>query len=183
MGPSAEDILARISAGDASALGILFDRYAGRVLGLLLNYVGREDAEDLLQVVFHEVWDRASAFDPSRSRFETWLLLIARSRALDHLRKRRIDAEPLDPSGPASDRDPSGEAERSEQVGRLRSALGMLPDDQRRAIELAFFSRLTHQEIALRVGTPLGTVKTRIRLGMSRLRVMLEDGELSPVGK
>jgi RNA polymerase sigma-70 factor (ECF subfamily) len=173
---STEELLARTAARDASALGTLFDRYGARVLGLLLKYVKRrEDAEDLLQCTFYEVWSRAETFDPGRSRFDSWLLLIARSRALDHLRKRRQDAEPLDPAGPLFDPDSTGEAERTEQGERLHDALRQLPEDQRRAIELAFFSGLTHEQIARQLGSPLGTVKTRIRLGMSRLRVMLQD--------
>jgi RNA polymerase sigma-70 factor (ECF subfamily) len=176
MEPSAEELLARMAAGDASALGTLFDRYGGRVLGLLVKYVRRrEDAEDLLQGTFYEVWNRAAAFDAGRSRFDSWLLLIARSRALDHLRKRRHDAEPLDPPGPVFDPDPTGEAERTERGERLHDALRRLPEDQRRPIELAFFSGLTHEQIARQLASPLGTVKTRIRLGMSRLRGMLQE--------
>jgi RNA polymerase sigma-70 factor (ECF subfamily) len=176
MEPSAEEILAQVAAGDTSALAILFDRYGGRVLALILKYVrSRDDAADLLQDIFFEVWNRAASFDMGRSRVDTWLLLIARSRALDHLRKCRPDAGPLDLQEPASGHDPAREAQRTERSERLRGAVLLLPEDQRQAIELAFFSGLTHEQIASRLGAPLGTVKTRIRLGMSRLRGMLQE--------
>jgi RNA polymerase sigma-70 factor, ECF subfamily len=131
--------------------------------------------EDLLQATFCEAWRRAHLFDPSRSRFDSWLLLIARSRALDHLRSRRLLAEIPDGDEPAVVHDPTGDLERIEASGLLRKALLHLSTDQRMAIELAFFSGLTHEQIAAEHGIPLGTVKTRIRLGMSRLRTLLQE--------
>jgi RNA polymerase sigma-70 factor (ECF subfamily) len=164
-----------MAEGDAAALEICYDRHAGRVFGLLLKLVGlREDAEDLLQTTFLEAWRFAQRFDPSRSRLDAWLLLIARSRALDHLRSRRPAAE-VEGYEPATWEAPSEGFERVEAGLRLRDALQRLPQDQCQAISFAFLAGLTHSEIAGRLKVPLGTVKTRIRLGMNRLRDILQE--------
>jgi RNA polymerase sigma-70 factor (ECF subfamily) len=171
-----QELLTMMAAGDSSAFGVLFDRYSSRVLGLLVKFVRRrEDAEDLLQATFCEVWRRAPSFDPSRSRCESWLLLIARSRALDHLRSRRPAAELTAVPEAATDHDLTAALERVEASDRLHEALQRLPEEQRRAIELAFFAGLTHDQIAGKLEAPLGTIKTRIRLGMNRLRDSLRD--------
>jgi RNA polymerase sigma-70 factor, ECF subfamily len=171
-----EELLSMMAAGDSSAFGVFFDRYSSRVLGLLVKVVGRrEDAEDLLQVTFCEAWRRAPSFDPSRSRCDFWLLLIARSRAMDHLRIRRPAAELTAVAEPATDQDLTGGLERVEASARPHQALERLPAEQRRAIELAFFAGLTHEQIAGKLEAPLGTIKTRIRLGMNRLRDSLRD--------
>jgi RNA polymerase sigma-70 factor, ECF subfamily len=176
MEPSDQELLGRLVAGDETALAAFYDRHSGRVLGLLLKLVRRrEDAEDLLQATFCEAWRRAPMFDPARSRFDAWLLLIARSRALDYLRSRRPppSSEPFpDPEGAG---DPAREVERDEGNRQLREALHRLPAEQRRAIELAFFKGLTHDQIARLLEVPLGTIKTRIRLGMGRLRSLLGE--------
>jgi RNA polymerase sigma-70 factor (ECF subfamily) len=173
---SDQDLLRKMVAGDSSALAVFFDRYSSRVLGLLVRIVRRrEDAEDLLQATFCEAWRRAHLFDPTRSRFESWLLLIARSRALDHLRSRQSFSEISAGDEPAVVHDPTGDLERVEASHRLREALLHLPMDQRQVIELAFFSGLTHEQIAAELQAPLGTVKTRIRLGMNRLRSLLQE--------
>jgi RNA polymerase sigma-70 factor, ECF subfamily len=171
-----QELLSMMSAGDSSAFEVFFDRYSNRVLGLLVKFVRRrEDAEDLLQATFCEVWRRAPSFDPSRSRCDFWLLLIARSRALDYLRSRRPAAELTAVLEPATDHDLTGGLERVEASDRLHEALRRLPEEQRRAIELAFFAGLTHEQIAGKLEAPLGTIKTRIRLGMNRLRDSLRD--------
>ena len=175
MEPSDHKLASRMAEGDAAALEICYDRYAGRVFALLLKLVGvREDAEDLLQTTFLEAWRFAHRFDPSRSRLDAWLLLIARSRALDHLRTRRPVAE-VKEYEPAKWEAPSQGLERVEVAQRLRDALQRLPQDQCEAISLAFFAGLTHSEIAGRLNVPLGTVKTRIRLGMNLLRDILQE--------
>ncbi len=171
-----QELLSMMAAGDSSAFGVFFDRYSSRVLGLLVKFVRRrEDAEDLLQATFCEVWRRAPSFDPSRSRCDSWLLLIARSRALDYLRIRRQSAELTAGHEPTTDDDMTGGLERVEASDRLHEALQRLPDEQRQAIELAFFAGLTHEQIARKLEAPLGTIKTRIRLGMNRLRDSLRD--------
>jgi RNA polymerase sigma-70 factor, ECF subfamily len=173
---SDEELLSMMAAGDSSAFGDIFDRYSTRVFGLLVKFVGRrEDAEDLLQATFYEAWRRAPSFDPSRSRCDFWLLLIARSRALDHLRIRRPAVELAAVPEPATKQDLIARLERVEASDRLHQALERLPEEQRRAIELAFFAGLTHEQIAGKLETPVGTIKTRIRLGMNRLRDCLRD--------
>jgi RNA polymerase sigma-70 factor (ECF subfamily) len=170
-------LIRRTAGGDADAFAELYDRHAARVLGLLLKLTGqRDDAEDLLQEVFSQVWRDAGKYDPARANPEVWLLLLARSRALDYLRRRR----PVNGSPPEAalvcETDPTQLLEKSEAAQRVRAALAVLPDEQRKAIQLAFYGGLTHEQIAQSLAVALGTVKTRIRLGMQRLRVML--GEL-----
>jgi RNA polymerase sigma-70 factor, ECF subfamily len=172
------ELASRMSAGDAGALAICYDRYASRVLGFLIKLVGsREDAEDLLQVTFLEAWRRTHRYDPSRSRLDAWLYMIARSRALDHLRRRRTDGEKIAACvcEPLTPEEPSEGLERVESLRRLRNALRQLPLDQSEALGLAFFAEMTHVEIADRLNIPLGTIKTRIRLGMMRLREILAE--------
>ena len=169
------ELLTRIAGGDRAAFVEFYDRHAPRVLGLLVKWVRRRaDAEDLLQEVFWQVWSRAGQYDATRSPPEVWLLLIARSRALDHLRIRRPVAE-VEEYEPATCEAPSEGFERVEAEGCLRDALQRLPQDQSEAIRLAFLAGLTHSEIAGRLKVPLGTVKTRIRLGMNRLRDILQE--------
>ncbi|OWK45160.1 RNA polymerase sigma-70 factor [Fimbriiglobus ruber] len=122
-----------------------------------------------------QVWNQAAKFDPARSSPDVWVLMIARSRAVDRLRKRQhaastklTDLIPIEDTG-------SGELERQEDAGRVHAALGHLPPEQREPIFLAFFHGLTHDQIARQLTIPLGTVKTRIRLGMNRLRERFSD--------
>src|SRR5271156_3010213 len=125
-----QELLSLMAAGDSSAFGVFFDRYASRVLGLLVKFVRRrEDAEDLLQATFCEAWRRAPTFDPRRSRCDFWLLLIARSRALDHLRIRQPAAELTAVAEPAADQDLTGGLERVEASDRLHQALERLPEE------------------------------------------------------
>jgi RNA polymerase sigma-70 factor (ECF subfamily) len=134
-----------------------------------------ETAKDVLQEVFWQVWQEASTYDPSRGSPEAWLLMRAKTRAIDKLRSIRRREQtfvaPVDErlaTAPASRREDPGLA--AEDRGLAQGALEQLPGPQRRAIELAFFEGLTQAEIAAKLGEPLGTVKTRIRLGLERLR-------------
>jgi RNA polymerase sigma-70 factor (ECF subfamily) len=171
------DLIRRMAAGDASALAAFYDRHAARVLGLVSRRVRRrQDAEDVLQTVFWEAWGRAAQYDPARASPEAWLLLIARSRALDHCRRRGLPLLEEGGDRPVSS-DPGLGLERSEAAEQLRQALRQLPAEQRECIRLAFFEGMTHVTIAERLGLPLGTVKTRIRLGMQRLRELLPAPE------
>jgi RNA polymerase sigma-70 factor (ECF subfamily) len=176
---SDEQLLADIAAGDRGAFAALYDRFAPRLLGLIVRIVGiRGDAEDVLQDAFLQVWRTAGQFDPGRARADVWLLLVARSRAIDRLRRRpAVESSADDP--PAAD-DPPTEAARREGAALARSAVDALPPDQRRAVEMAFFHGLTHDEIAARLNAPLGTVKTRIRLGLGRLRKRLPPTDPPP---
>ncbi|TWT41727.1 ECF RNA polymerase sigma factor RpoE [Phycisphaerae bacterium RAS1] len=172
-------LLARAGAGDRDAFSLFFDRHAPRALGLLLKLLrSRPDADDVLQDVFCAVWTRAAEYNAERGSPIAWLLLIARSRAIDYLRRRRRDTNP----GAAVERVAADDAasliDRDETSRGARRALADLPPEQRSVIELAFYGGLTHEQIALQRSLPLGTVKTRIRLGMKRLRETL-TGEVS----
>jgi RNA polymerase sigma-70 factor, ECF subfamily len=178
-----EDIqlMDRIATGDREAFARMFDRHSPAVLGLLLRILGsRSEAEEILQEVFLQVWRQAGRYESSRSTPRGWMLVLARSRALDSVRSRearqRREIE-VSTDGGSSESPPIGtdgleERERKQQVS---SALGLLPPEQRRCIELAFFEGLTQTQIASRLDAPLGTVKSRIHLGMNKLRQVLSS--------
>jgi RNA polymerase sigma-70 factor (ECF subfamily) len=169
-------LLSRIASGDAGAFAAFYDRHAPVVLGLLVKMLGRRaDAEDVLQETFWQVWRQAARYDPARSSPQGWLVLLARSRALDSLRRRRPAGEAPDAADRAADADPAHGLEQGEQARLVETALARLPEEQRRAIRLAFFGGLTHEQVAEQLAVPLGTAKTRIRLGMQRLRGLLAD--------
>jgi len=165
----AETLLRRLVAGDHLALGEFYDRFAGLVNALALRIVrDGADAEDVVQEVFVQVWRQASRFDRSRGSVEAWLCTMARTRALDRLRRRTSRREEPEEAAPASTEHP-----RTEEGLAVRKALEALSSDQRRALELAYYEGLTQSEIAEKLGEPLGTVKTRIRTAMIRLREAL----------
>ncbi|HEX5832748.1 MAG TPA: sigma-70 family RNA polymerase sigma factor [Pyrinomonadaceae bacterium] len=171
------ELLRAVAARDEAALAQLYDRYRVILFGLLMRILNnREDAEDVLQEVFLQVWRRAADFDENRGRPFTWLVTLARSRGIDRLRtlaarERVAAAGARDESEAVSDA--ASDAFRSEQRGLVTNALAQLPDEQQRPLMLAYFDGLTQTEIAARLGAPLGTVKTRMRTGMMRLREML----------
>jgi RNA polymerase sigma-70 factor (ECF subfamily) len=178
---AAEDarIVGRMAQGDGSALAALYDRHARLVYSLSRRILGDpHDAEDVAQEVFAQAWAQAGRYDAGRAPVVTWLLVITRGRAIDRLRTRRgravrpPDAVPWDIPDPAPGQEAG--AITAEQVGRLRSALAGLGDAQRRAIELAYFDDLSQSEIAARLQEPLGTIKTRLRSGLLKLRAALE---------
>jgi RNA polymerase sigma-70 factor (ECF subfamily) len=177
-GPGESDraLVARIEARDAEALGLLYDRHSARLLGLAQRIVGDTgEAEEVLQEVFLHVWKSAATFDPSRGPVLAWLLVATRSRSIDRVRARRPSgghgARSLEEAPePASREDIESEAASKEWEDQCRAAIAELPQDQRRALELAYFEGLTQQEIAEATETPLGTVKTRVRLGLVKLR-------------
>jgi RNA polymerase sigma-70 factor, ECF subfamily len=174
-----EASLARIAGGDEQALAELYDRHARLVFSLALRILQvRADAEDVVQEVFAQVWAQARRYDPGRGAVAAWMLTLARSRAIDRLRARRArpeaGAEPaLAERLPDSAAPPDHDLLSAEQVDRLRRALAGLPNAQRVALELAYYEGLTHAEVAVRLGQPLGTVKTRIRQAVIRLRESL----------
>jgi len=163
-------------AGDTAALEGLYDRYSTLVFSLALRVLRNTgDAEDVTQEVFTQLWAQASRFDPARGAVAAWLSVIARSRALDRLRRQGTGARAA--TGPEAlsaipDPAPSVEvmAASAEQVTAAREALASLPAEQRTALELAYYEGLTQAEIAARTATPQGTVKTRIRTGLQRIR-------------
>ena len=180
-GSDDRELVARMSAGDDAALAQLYDRWSRPVFSLVLRLVrDGDDAEDVVEEAFWQVWRQASRYDGSRGEVGTWLLTIARTRALDRLRsRRRLREEPLTPvsldasgAGGATSAadDPSVRAEASERRTIVAQALQTLPREQREVLELAYFAGLSQAEIADRTGQPLGTVKTRTRLAAQKLR-------------
>ena len=177
-------LMAAIAARDPSALGALYDRHASVLLALCVRVLrDRMEAEEVLGDVFLEVWNRYDRYRPSRGNPLTYLLTVARSRAVDRLRSRRqrdrltvaaedvAGLEDLRPQAPRPS--PLGEAVVAEQRSRVLHALDELAARERHALELSFFDGLSHQEISRHLGEPLGTVKTRIRQGLIRLRKSL----------
>jgi RNA polymerase sigma-70 factor (ECF subfamily) len=159
-------LVRRLAEGDSTALGEFYDRFAGLVNALALRIVrDTAEAEDVVQEVFVQAWRQAARFDASRGSVEAWLCTIARTRALDRLRRRSSRREDPAESAPAPAERPPTEAGIA-----VRKALEALSSDQRHALELAYYEGLTQSEIATRLGEPLGTIKTRIRTAMIRLR-------------
>jgi RNA polymerase sigma-70 factor (ECF subfamily) len=157
-------------AGEPQALGEFYDLFAGLAHGLALRILrDRAEAEDVVQEVFVQIWRQLERFDAERGSPQAWVCMIARSRALDRLRRRGARREEPDAAAPSG-----GATPRHAEAVAVRSALGELPHDQREALELAYYEGLSQSEIAARLGAPLGTIKTRIRTGMQRLRARLE---------
>ncbi len=172
-------LVARVARGDSAAFAAFYDRHASQVLGLLFKMLRqRAEAEEMLQEVFLQVWREAERYRPDGSTPRGWVFLLARSRAIDRMRSagaraRREEATAgpvgasVAPSGPER-------LEERERRQRVASALAELPAEQRTAIEHAFFRGLSHREVAEHLNEPLGTVKSRILLGMRKLRRSLE---------
>jgi RNA polymerase sigma-70 factor (ECF subfamily) len=177
------ELLAAIVRKDETALAELYDRYRVILFGLLLRILSsREEAEDVLQEVFLQVWRRAADFDEKRGRPFTWLVTLARSRGIDRLRslaaKERVAlAGAREPSEEVSDA--AADALASEQRTLVATALAQLPEEQKGPLILAYFDGLTQSEIAARLGAPLGTIKTRMRTGLIKLREALGNKSAS----
>ncbi|MFL5762065.1 MAG: RNA polymerase sigma factor [Thermomicrobiales bacterium] len=183
------DLIGRASEGDARALEVLYDRYSRVVYSFALRIVGDSQiAEEVLQEVFFRAWQQGSAFKSARGSFITWLLSITHNMAIDEVRRRRRRPQKADSEDPesvlAAVADTSTDIEEEVWLGSLRTtileALEKLPPAQREAIELAYFQGLTQREIAERLGEPLGTVKTRMRLGLQKLREQLGSAFTEP---
>lgn len=174
--------MAQVAAGDGAALGMLYDRYSTSVYSLALRILSdRQLAEELVQETFLRVWRQAASYQAMRGALAAWILGIARNLAIDELRRR--GARPQVAPGDADERlalVESDEDDPSDQVyTRIRhdvvaGALDQLPGAQREVLELAYFGGLSQSEIAGRLGEPLGTVKTRMRLGLQKLKSILE---------
>jgi RNA polymerase sigma-70 factor (ECF subfamily) len=167
----------RILSGDEGALGLLYDRYGARVYSVAKRILQDEGAaEEVLQDIFHQLWRNAESFDSERGALGSWLLVMARNRSIDRLRRRPPTppeevAATLHASGP----DVESAAVSNQMAERVREALRALPEAQREAMELAYFEGLTQSEIAKRTGDPLGTVKTRLRTALATLRAELGE--------
>lgn len=171
------ELLKAVARQDELALAQIYDRYRQILFGLLMRILNnREEAEDVLQEVLIQVWRRAADFDESRGRPFTWLVTLARSRAIDRLRnlaarERVALAGTREASAEISDA--ASDAFHSEQRGLVNLALSQLPEEQKRPLMLAYFDGMTQSEIAKRLGAPLGTIKTRMRTGLTKLREAL----------
>jgi RNA polymerase sigma-70 factor (ECF subfamily) len=184
--PEDGQLAARAAQSDPQAIRILYKRYGRLVYGLALHMVGdRLAAEEITQDVFMRVWEKAGSYDPGKSKLSTWLSRIARNMSIDLLRKRgRVgehEAEVWEDrkmSAGLVDHDPVKSQEMSGKREEVRAAVAALPEQQRKALSMAFFQGLTHSQIAERLGEPLGTVKTRIRDAMLTLKDRLEDGRI-----
>lgn len=161
--------MAALSRGEESAVAALYDRYSPLVYGVAVRVL-RESraAEDVLQEVFIQLWRNPAAFDSSRGNLGAWLAMIARNRAIDSLRKGKSELE-LPDSVPA-EMNLEEQAQREITIGKVQAVLAAIPQEQRMAIDMAFFQGLTHSEIAERTQQPLGTIKTRIRSALMALR-------------
>jgi RNA polymerase sigma-70 factor (ECF subfamily) len=182
-GATDEELMALVLQRQEAALGAIYDRYIRLVYAVALRITGdRETAEEVMQDVFQNVWQAAGSFQPGVGSFVAWLLGIARHRAIDATRSKRERArareQTIEDFRPAGD-----ELNLEREVGQrllrdvVRSALEALPANQRQAIELAYYGGLTRVEIAERLNEPLGTVKTRLRLGLLKLRDLLRQEE------
>jgi RNA polymerase sigma-70 factor (ECF subfamily) len=174
-------LVRRMVAGEAEALAELYDRFAPLMLAVARRILGGAgDAEEVLQEAFLQAWNQAERYDPGRSSVSTWLVLIARTRALDRLRSRgardrAAQASAAEPPPPDTSSRLDEHVLHRERRRRVREALAAIPAEQRRVLELAFYEGLSQSEIATRTGTPLGTVKTRALLGMKKLRQALRS--------
>jgi len=181
---SDEALVRRVADGDTRAFELLYDRYARPVFSLACRMLGDpSEAEELLQETFLRFWQQASRFEARRGSFGSWLMSIAHNLAIDALRSRRrrpqradfvdLTTLPLHEIDLAASAHEAAEA--SELRDRVRRAMAQLPEPQRLAIELAYYAGLTHSEIAAVLGEPIGTVKTRLRLGMQKLQQLLRE--------
>jgi RNA polymerase sigma-70 factor, ECF subfamily len=167
-----------IAARDPRALHALYERTHRIVFTLIMRIArNRETAEELTLDVFHDVWRRAGAYDPANGTVVGWVMNQARSRAIDRVRldqrKKRVNPNPGDPGEEDSCGGPHESLELRQEARRVRDALTLLTVHERRAIETAYFAELTYAEAAARLGEPVGTIKTRIRSGLVKLRQVL----------
>jgi RNA polymerase sigma-70 factor (ECF subfamily) len=171
-------LLQQIAGGDREAFGRFYDRYATLAFSFALRLLGSpSDAEDLLQEIFLQVWRQAPSYNPERGTPEAWLIMMTRSRGLDKLRSRRRRDSTMGSPGEPARIEQVAQVERPTQTAEaklsLQGALAKLPEAQRVVLELAYFDGMTQTEIAAHLGEPLGTVKTRMRTGLERLRGFL----------
>jgi|SRR6478609_6543153 len=176
-----DEVIARSFGADhAEALGLVYDRYGAVLFGYLrgvINDVGR--AEDVFQQVMTEIWARRAQFDPNRASLLTWMMTIARSRAIDELRRQRRAPSEVELDGVGAIAD--AEADDLVERWRIADLLDRLPSDERDVLRLRFYDRMTQVEIAERTATPLGTVKSQMIRALTRLRSLLE-AEMEPSG-
>lgn len=174
-------LVERMVAGDEGALAALYDRYSGMLFAMLVRTLrDPQAAEEILQDLFLQLWRGAARFDATRGSLPAWLMVIGRNRALSRLRTREHREIPEDIEAFPANAVPSSvnledDAERSLLMEKLRSAMATLPAEQREAVELAYFEGMTQTEIAARTGSPLGTVKSRVRSAMQSLKQAFDE--------
>ena len=176
-------LISRIAAGEGSAFDALYKRFSGSLYGMAYRMMNdAKEAEDVLQEGFTYIWRKAATYDPARSSPFAWAVMITRNKAIDRLRVRqRLDKLRERVTSEESFYQDKDETSANEPTLRergvlVRSALQQIPQEQRQALELAFFGGLTHEQIAERLDTPLGTIKARIRRGLLKLRDCLKEG-------
>jgi len=177
-------LVAQMAQGRQEALASLYDETSPMLNGLLRRMLDKpEDAEEVLLDVYLKAWKNAAAYSDQRGSVQAWLVIMARNSAIDRIRQHR--AQPrvvglelesgIDPVSP--DASPEVQTAAGQRRRRIQNIVAQLPPEQRQAVELAFFSGLTHFELAEKLGEPLGTVKSRIRMGLMRLRTLLEEAD------
>ena len=178
---SQAQLLRRIAARDRDALAEFYDQMARPLFSVVYRILGSsEEAEEVIQDVFVQIWTKAQTFDPAIGLPFHWALSIARNRCIDRLRARQrrsrvmVDLQPVQEIEPIAETATHETALTENEIGAIRSAVVNLPQDQRQAIEMAFFGGLSHQEISSALNEPLGTIKARIRRGMLKLRESLQ---------
>lgn len=176
------EIWSRIREGDSVAFAELYDGFASAMFSLSLQILNdRWEAEEVIQDIFSYLWSKPDAFSPKKGKFSSWLLVLTRNRSIDRYRsrKRRTDKaendEILSSRSDPSQKDASDEASDNDERAHLREAFSELPDEQKRVLELSYFKGMNHMEIAERLDLSLGTVKSRIRLGVEKLRYALSS--------
>lgn len=178
VGEADADLLRSIQRGDQEAVAALYDRYSGIAYGLAFRITNDGTlAEDVVQEAFVSVWQQAGRFNPDRGQVRSWLLTIVHHKAVDAVRRRTGRSERTLPEGPdefvATQGRPAEIAEWAMEAAAVREAVKRIPEDQRRTVEMAYFEGITHVEIAERMGVPLGTVKSRLRIGLEKMREYL----------
>jgi RNA polymerase sigma-70 factor (ECF subfamily) len=179
-----EQLMSMIQAHVHSGLALLYARHGALLKGLSMTVLHNDaDADDLLQEVFMEIWDRAASYDPTKGKALSWIATLTRRRAIDRLRKRDTYCRVEDRFAEEAMSKTSAwthvheELAQGEVNGHLQRALATLPEAQRHAIRLAYYGRLSQRQIAVRTGTPLGTIKTRLELGLRKMAVVLRGLE------
>ena len=176
-------LISRIAEGDDAAFGLLYERFAASLYGMAFRMMNdAKEAEDVLQEGFTYIWRKVASYDSSRSTPFAWAVMIVRNKAIDRLRVRQRQERLHDKVNTEGaffqkkDENSVDQPTLRERGALVRSALQQIPNEQRQALELSFFAGLTHEEIAERLATPLGTIKARIRRGLLRLRDCLKEG-------
>jgi RNA polymerase sigma-70 factor (ECF subfamily) len=180
-----EDLMQLVRGGDARAFELVYDRHSGAAFSLAYRMMGaRGPAEDVTQEAFLSLWRSGARYDRARGSVRTWVLGIVHHRAIDAMRRNLVHDRRRGGDDSAIERleareSTLGEASRREEASVVRGAIETLPEDQSRVIELAYFGGFTHTEIAEMLETPIGTIKGRMRLGLSKLRGQLQHGEVA----